>query len=120
MSADDASTTCPARDDAEGWREAAITARAALYLLKVAAARPDLTPHDAWRRELMQVHGAQGWGVSRMDDDQWTAVDWRRDTLAIMTHHDYPYSQVMEYFPDEETARLNRFRARVMALLNDQ
>ncbi len=120
MSADDASTACPARDDAEGWRDAAIHARAALYLLKVATARPDLTPHDAWRRELAQIHGALDWGVSRMGDDEWSANDWRRDALAIMTHYPDLYSQAAEYFPNEETARINRYRARVMALLNDQ
>lgn len=117
---DDASTYCPARHDAEGWRDAAIAARAALYLLKVAAARPDLIPHDAWRRELVQMDGAMNWGVSRMGDDEWIATDWRRDALAVMTHHPSPYNQAAEYFPDEERDRLNRYRARVMALLNDQ
>lgn len=102
------------------WREDALIARAALYLLKVATSRPDLTLHDAWRRELAQMHGALDWGVSRMGDDEWTAADWRRDVLAIMTHYPDLYSQSMEYFPDEETARINRYRARVMALLNDQ
>ena len=114
MSADDASTYCPARDDAEGWLNEAFAARAALYLLKVATARPDLPRVCAWERELKQIHSIMARpDLPRMCDEQWDSWDWRRNTLTIATHYRDPRR------PDVEEESTTRFRARVMALLDD-
>jgi hypothetical protein len=101
------------------WREEALIARAALYLLKVATARPDLPRLDAWIRAHVEVttvmdHGYPG---ERMGDPEWEDLDWRRDTLAIMIDHSSPQRNLglarNPYAPPWPT-----FRARVLALLD--
>lgn len=93
------------------WREEALIARAALYLLKVATARPDLPRVDAWRREHLEMCERMEFscvgGKDMMCEDEWTSHDWRRDTLEIAGHVDEPQ-------PDHSST----FRARVIALLD--
>lgn len=101
----------------QDWREEALVARAALYLLKVATARPDLPRVDAWHRESAIVsaamaHGCTGTG--RICSDEWRDLDWRRDTLAIMT---------TDHLSDEEVVMVGgdhwrTFRTRILDLLD--
>lgn len=76
------------------WREEALIARAALYLLKVATARPDLPRLDAWIRAHAEVTAVMGHGVRALGCDcgaQWDDLVWRHDTLVIMvTDHSAP------------------------------
>lgn len=69
------------------WREEALIARAALYLLKVASARPDLSRLDAWIREHGEVTAVMGHGVRALGyacGAQWDDLRWRHDTLVVM------------------------------------
>lgn len=97
------------------WREEALVARAALYLLKVATARPDLPRVSAWERARAMVIATMDHACSgprRACDEQWADLDWRRDTLTIMTRdHDVTLDGL-------DASAWRTFRPRVLALLD--
>lgn len=106
---DDPYTCTPSSE--RGWRDEALAARAALYLLKVAAAHPHLTRHDAWMRERLTVLAHMEHGCREpMGEAEWRAWDWRRDTLELMV--------LFAGTPLMATGPIARHRARIMALLD--
>lgn len=65
-----------------GWREDALMARAALYLLMVATARPDLPRVESWQRAHVEVTTVmeRGYPGERMSDPEWEDLDWPEGT----------------------------------------